>query len=187
MTKKELKEIIAEEKAMYVKTNFCLQRFVHQKRYMIWKYLSYYRRSQYYKDRISSLSGLRRIIALIAYRFMVRRKNIFGEKCGVEISNNSRIGRRLNIWHSGVVIVGELGNDVAIRGNTVIGNKDLKCTMGTPTIGNGVEVGFGAAIIGNVAIADCCIIGANAVVTKDFLEPGTVIVGVPGRALKKGE
>ena len=39
----------------------------------------------------------------------------------------------------------------------------------------------------NEIIADGCIIGANAVVTKSFCEPNTVIVGVPAKALKKGE
>lgn len=184
MTKQELNEIIAEEKAMYIKSKGAFQNFTHQKRYMIWEYLCWFRRGQYYKEQISAASGFGRLFAKIAYRVAMRRKNICGEKCGVEITNNSKIGRKLSIWHSGVVIDGQLGDDVSIRGNCVVGSKDLKCTSGRPVIGNGVEIGFGAAVIGNVTIADGCIIGANAVVTKDFQEPGTVIVGVPARALK---
>lgn len=184
MNKQELKEIIAEEKAMYNKSNYSYRRFVHQKRYVIWRYLYWFRWAQYYQEQINTTSGLRRFYSKIAHAFVLRRKNICGEKCGVEITNNSRIGRRLSIWHSGVVIDGQLGDDVSIRGNCVLGSKDLRCTSGRPTIGNGVEIGFGAAVIGNVTIADHCIIGANAVVTKDFPEPGTVIAGVPARALK---
>lgn len=187
MNKQELKEIIAEEKAMYNKSNYAFRRFAHQKRYMIWRYLYWFRWAQYYQAQLPSRSGLSRLLAKAAYWFATRRKNICGEKCGVEITNNSQIGRRLSIWHSGVVVDGQVGDDVSIRGNCVLGSKDLKCTSGRPTLGNGVEVGFGAAVIGNVAIADGCVIGANAVVTKDFPEPGTVIVGVPARALKKGE
>lgn len=184
MIKQELREIIAEEKAMYIKSNYFFQRFVHQKRYMIWRYLYWFRWAQHYKEQIAAVSGLGRVYAQIAYRVAMRRKNICGEKCGVEITNNSRLGRRLSIWHSGVVIDAEVGDGVSIRGNCVLGSKDLKCTSGRPVIGNGVEIGFGSAVIGQVTIADDCIIGANAVVTKDFLEPGAVIVGVPARKLK---
>lgn len=184
MTKQELKEIIAEEKAMYIKSNYSFQRFVHQKRYMIWRYLSCFRWAQYYREQASAASGPGRLYAKLAYRVMLRRKNIYGEKCGVEISNSSSFGRRLSIWHSGVVIDARLGDDVSIRGNVVLGSRDLHCTSGRPVIGSGVEIGVGAVIIGGITIADRCIIGANAVVNKDFPEPGSVIVGVPARKLK---
>lgn len=184
MTKQELKAIIAEEKALYNKSNYDLRKFEHQKRYMIWRYLYWFRWGQYYKEQTAAASGFGKLYAKIAYRIAMRRKNICGEKCGVEITNNSRLGRRLSIWHSGVVIDARLGDDVSIRGNCVLGSKDLKCTSGRPVIGNGVEVGFGAAVIGNVTIADCCMIGANAVVTRDFPEPGSVIAGIPARKLR---
>ena len=184
MTKQELKEVIAEEKAIYIKCNGSFQKFAHQKRYMIWRYLYWFRWAQYYKEQLTAPSVFVRLYAKLAYRIAMRKKNISGEKCGVEITNNSQLGRRLSIWHSGVVIGAQLGDDVSIRGNVVLGNKDLSCTSGRPVIGNGVEVGFGSAVIGNVTIADGCIIGANAVVTKDFLEQGSVIVGVPAKKLR---
>lgn len=187
MTKQELNEIIAEEKAMYVKSNALFRRFTHQKRYMIWKYLSWFRRAQFYRQQLSSASVPGKLWYKLAYPFALRCKNIYGEKCGVEITNSSSLGRNLSIWHSGVVIDAQVGDNVSIRGNMVLGSRDLKCTSGRPVIGNGVEIGYGAAIIGNVVIADGCIIGANAVVTKSFPEPGTVIAGVPAKALKKGE
>lgn len=187
MTKQEIKEIIAEEKAMYNKSNHAFRKFVRQKRYVMWRYLYWFRWAQYYHEQLRTASGLGRLTAKVGHAVAMRQKNICGEKCGVEISNNSTLGRRLSIWHSGVVIDGTVGNNVSVRGNCVIGSKDLRCTSGRPTIGNGVELGFGAAVIGNVTIADGCIIGANAVVTKSFPEPGTVIVGIPAKALKKGE
>lgn len=187
MTKQELKEIIAEEKAMYMKSNPAFMGFVHQKRYLIWKYLAWFRRAQFYREQRISSSGLRKLWYKLACPVALRRKNVYGEKCGVEISNNSRLGRRLSIWHSGIVIDGQLGDNVSIRGNMVIGSSDLLCTSGRPVIGNGVELGFGCAVIGNVTIADRCIVGANTVVTKSFSEPGTVIAGVPAKALRKGD
>ena len=53
-----------------------------------------------------------------------------------------------------------------------------------PIIGNNVEVGFGAVIIGKVKIADGIKIGANSVVTKSFLEPNIKIAGVPAKKIK---
>ena len=187
MNKQELIEIIDEEKAMYNKSNYFSRKFEHQKRHMIWQYLRWFRWAQYYKERTAAGTVREKLFTRVAYRFALRRKNILGEKCGIEITNNSKLGRRLSIWHSGVVIDAQVGDNVSIRGNTVLGSKDLRCTSGRPVIGNGVEIGFGAAVIGNVTIADGCIVGANAVVTKSFPEPGTVIVGVPAKALKKGE
>ena len=184
MNRRELREIIAEEKAMYNKSNYIVRKFEHQKRYMIWRYLYWFRWSQYYNEQIKAASGFRKLFAKVICHYAMRRKNICGEKCGVEITNSSKLGRRLSIWHSGVVIDGVVGNDVSIRGNCVLGSKDLKCTSGRPVIGNGAEIGFGAAVFGNVTVADRCIIGANAVVTKDFHEPGSVIAGVPARKLK---
>ena len=52
-----------------------------------------------------------------------------------------------------------------------------------PTIGNNVEIGFGAVIIGKI-IADGIKIGANSVVTKSFLEPNITIAGVPAKKIK---
>lgn len=42
-------------------------------------------------------------------------------------------------------------------------------------------IGPGAKIFGKVTIADGCVIGANAVVCKDFLEPNKIIIGVPAK------
>lgn len=53
-----------------------------------------------------------------------------------------------------------------------------------PTIGNNVEIGFGAVIIGKIKIADGIKIGANSVVTKSFLEPNITIAGVPAKKIK---
>lgn len=187
MTKQELRNIIAEEKALYTKKDYTFRKLVCQKRYRIWKYLAWFRRAQFYQAQLTSGSGLQRLWARFARIIALRRKNILGEKCGVEITNSSTLGRRLSIWHSGVVIDGQLGDDVSIRGNVVVGSKDLACKEGRPTIGNGVQLGFGAAVIGPVTIADGCIVGANAVVTKSCITPGTVLVGIPAKALQKGE
>lgn len=186
MNKSELNDIIEEEKGIYIKKNYSFQKFTHSKRYMIWRFLSYYRLTQFYREEQNKCSGIQKIITKVKLRYFTRKKNIYSEKCGIEISNGVRIGRRLRLWHGGVVINAHLGDDCLIHGNNVLGNKGVYPFDQLPTLGNYVDVGVGAVIIGKIEIADDCRIGANAVVTKSFTTPGSVIVGIPGRLLEKG-
>ena len=159
---------------------YWFMKWTHQKRYMIWKTLSCFRLAQYWKSEIHNQNAgmVYRRYAQIAYRYYFRKRNIYGEKSGVEIASHSVLGRGIDIWHGGVVISGRLGDDCVIHGNNVIGNKG-NGDAGVPMLGNGVDLGVGAVVIGGVKIADGCRIGANAVVNKDFTEPGSLIVGVP--------
>jgi len=54
-----------------------------------------------------------------------------------------------------------------------------------PQLGNNVFIGPGAKILGKVKIADGIAIGANAVVTKSFLEPNITIAGVPAKKISE--
>ena len=71
-----------------------------------------------------------------------------------------------------------------MHGNNCIGNngKEVKACL---TIGNNVDIGYGATIIGDIKIADNIIIGANSLVNKSFLESGVVIAGCPAKVIKK--
>ena len=51
-------------------------------------------------------------------------------------------------------------------------------------IGNDVWIGAGVSICRNVRIGNGCVIGGGAVITKD-IEPYSIVVGVPGRVIKK--
>ncbi|NLJ79606.1 MAG: serine O-acetyltransferase, partial [Firmicutes bacterium] len=55
-----------------------------------------------------------------------------------------------------------------------------------PTVEDDVFIGTGAKILGPITIGRGAKIGANAVILKD-VEPGTVVVGVPGRQVIKKE
>src|SRR5205085_4245359 len=48
-----------------------------------------------------------------------------------------------------------------------------------PTIGNGVVIGGGAKVLGNIKVGDHCRIGAGSVVLRD-VPPDSTVVGVPG-------
>lgn len=180
MTLEEVKQIIEEERLLYVPEQFVRMKNSHQKRYLIWKTLACFRMWQYWQEQRArkDLGRFQWYYAKLASLYYFRQRNIYTEKSGVEISNKSVLGRRLNIWHGGVVISGHLGDDCVIHGNNIIGNKGDRGGK-TPVLGNHVDIGAGAVIIGGIHIADKCIIGANAVVNKDFMEPGSLIVGIP--------
>ena len=180
MTLEEVKRMIEEERQLYIPAQYDRMKRAHQKRYLIWKTIASYRMWQYWSQQRArtDLGSMRWYIAKLACRYYFRQRNIYCEKSGVEISNKSVLGRRLNVWHGGVVISGCLGDDCVIHGNNIIGNKGDKGGK-TPVLGDRVDVGAGAVIIGGIHVADDCIIGANAVVNRDFNESGFLIVGVP--------
>ena len=189
MNKKQFKELLQEEKTLYLGTNPRQEsrwKRTHHKRYTIWRYLCYFRWCQYWEDvrKDPQNSGLKKIFASVMFRRYDRLRNIYSEKSGVEIALSSKIGRNCDIWHSGVVINGNLGDACLLHGNNIIGNKGNGQESERPTLGNKVDVGAGASIIGNLQIADGCFVGAGAVVTKSFDQPGSVLVGVPARKIK---
>lgn len=55
----------------------------------------------------------------------------------------------------------------------------------TPVIGDNVTLGIDCIVFGDVTLADGITVGAGAVVTKSFLEPGISIAGVPARKIEK--
>ncbi|HEY5141561.1 MAG TPA: serine O-acetyltransferase, partial [Methylococcales bacterium] len=52
--------------------------------------------------------------------------------------------------------------------------------MGAPIIGNRVDIGAGAKLLGAIRIGDDVVIGANAVVLQD-IPANSLAVGVPAR------
>jgi len=57
---------------------------------------------------------------------------------------------------------------------------------GSPIIGNRVDIGAGAKILGEIKIGDDCSVGANAVVLTD-VPPRSIAVGVPAQVRPKKE
>jgi len=101
---------------------------------------------------------------------------------GINIPYNTKLGRRVRIWHHGGIWLGarSIGDDVHIRHNTTFGLLSRREPSGKPIIGNRVDVGVGACILGAVTVGDDCVIGPNSVVIRD-LSPGSVVMGVPAR------
>ncbi|MBF7069215.1 serine O-acetyltransferase [Campylobacter volucris] len=101
---------------------------------------------------------------------------------GVDLHPGAKLGRRIFIDHAIGVVVGEtaiIGNDVIIYQGVTLGGTSLdKNAKRHPTIEDGVIIGSGAKILGNITIGKNAKIGANAVVLKDVGENLTA-VGIP--------
>ncbi len=162
--------VLAYEKPFYFRSKFhyITSLITHEDNYLIWKFLCYLRREEAARNKLT------------AY-YWRRRKNDLGAKLGILIYAGC-CGRGLRIWHYGnIMISATVGENCTLHGQACIGNDGI--SPKAPVLGNNVDVGIGAKIIGDVTIADDVKIGAGAVVTKSCYEKGATLVGVPARIL----
>ena len=107
-----------------------------------------------------------------------------GYKLGFTISENT-FGEGLSIAHYGSIVVNpeaRIGMNCRIHSGVNIG-ADARGGS-APQIGNSVYLGPGAKVFGGITIGDNTVIGANAVVNKDFSGNGT-IAGVPAKKISE--
>jgi serine O-acetyltransferase len=108
---------------------------------------------------------------------------------GIEIHPGASIGRRFFIDHGMGVVIGEtseIGDDVLLYQGVTLGGTGKEHGKRHPTIGNGVVIGTGAKILGNIRIGDYAKVGAGSVVVRPVPDHSTV-VGVPGRVVGGAE
>jgi serine O-acetyltransferase len=106
---------------------------------------------------------------------------------GIEIHPGAQIGKGFFIDHGMGVVIGEttiIGDNVTIFQGVTLGGTGKEKGKRHPTLGNGVVVGTGACVLGNIHIGDNSNVGANAVVVRDVPANSTV-VGVPGHIARK--
>jgi len=122
----------------------------------------------------------------LAARFLSNLSRFF---TGIEIHPGAKIGRRCFIDHGTGIVIGEtaeVGDDVLMyQGSGLIGTS-LHKEKRHPTIGNKVEIGAGAFVLGAITVGDGARIGAGSVVIRP-VPPGTTVVGVPGKVVSKQE
>lgn len=122
----------------------------------------------------------------VVYRRMYRRAR---NRYGIELPHSVVLGRRVRIEHQGgIVIHGScvIGDDVIIRQGVTIGNRYVDRPDDAPVIGNRVNIGSGATVLGAVTIGDDVSIGANAVVIDD-VPPGSTVTGPRATVRTRGE
>ena len=156
-------------------TAFCRELY-----YMLNRYLTLLRKEEYI---VNTAKGNKLKGALGLY--YDRCRNRLGNSLGIEIGLNC-FGKGLTIYHLGSIIVNpaaRIGENCKLHGANCIGNNGK--SQGVPRIGNNVDIGYGAVIIGDIEIADNVVIGANAVVNKSVLVPGATVVGVPAKIIER--
>jgi putative colanic acid biosynthesis acetyltransferase WcaB len=121
-----------------------------------------------------------KIIRILSLPYFVLYKLMTEFFLSLELPLNTQIGPGLTIYHGfGIVINGgtTIGKNCVLRQGVTIGNKLM--SDGTesccPIIGNNVEVGANAIIIGDIIIGDNVKIGAGTVVTKSVNENSVVV------------
>ncbi len=103
---------------------------------------------------------------------------------GIDIGAGAQIGEYFFIDHGTGVVIGEtaeVGDDVLMFHGVTLGGVSMNPGKRHPTIGNNVQIGAGAKVLGPVVVEDGAKVGANAVLVKN-LPQGHVAVGVPSRA-----
>ena len=138
--------------------------------------LFWYRIAHYINDR-----GLKLLAELI----------MFAVRCclNIEIHPGAKIGKRLFIDHGTGVVIGQttvIGDDVTMYHGVTLGGTGKVSPTGKrhPTVENGVVIGAGAKVLGDVTLGEGCKIGANSVVIRDVPKHATV-VGIPAEVKAK--
>lgn len=118
----------------------------------------------------------------VFYRMLYRKvRNTYG----IDLPYTVKLGRRVVIEHQGAIVIHGycvIGDDSIIRQGVTLGNRYLDRPLDAPQLGQRVNVGAGAKILGGVVIGDDATIGANAVVLKD-IPAGHTAVGIPAKIL----
>jgi serine O-acetyltransferase len=131
--------------------------------------------------------GIQQRALRLPFSFLYRALKLASQiATGIELPCETKLGRRFRIEHFGGIIVSgdaEFGDDCIIRNGVTVG---LRRTgeRGAPIIGNRVDIGTGAVLLGPIRIGNDVSIGANAVVLCN-VPSDSVAVGVPARIISR--
>lgn len=117
----------------------------------------------------------------MAYFVQMRCSECFG----VDIHPGARIGTGVMIDHAHSIVIGEtavVGNDVSMLHSVTLGGTGKEDGDRHPKIGDGVMIGAGAKVLGNITVGHCCRIAAGSVVLES-VPPCKTVAGVPARVV----
>ncbi len=119
----------------------------------------------------------------IIYKILYKLVQII---CGIELPCEVNVGRNFRIDHFGGIVVSgyaSFGDNCVLRNGVTVGLKNIE-NKTAPNIGNNVNIGAGAKLLGPLKIGDNVDIGANAVVISD-VPSNSIAVGIPARIIPK--
>lgn len=102
-----------------------------------------------------------------------------------DINPAARMGRGIFLDHATGLVVGEtavIGDDVSILHSVTLGGTGKEGSDRHPKIGNGVLIGAGAKILGNIKVGHCSKIAAGSVVLTE-VPPSKTVAGVPAKVV----
>ena len=107
---------------------------------------------------------------------------------GCEILPGCEIGSRFVIRHPNSIVIGQgarIGSGCFFQHGVTLGVVHIGSTPTSeyPLIGNNVEIGSYAVIVGGVQVGAGATIGAHSLVNKD-VPSNTIVVGAPARVIK---
>lgn len=113
----------------------------------------------------------------LAYFFQMRCSEVFG----VDIHPGATMGRGIMIDHAHSIVIGEtarVGDNVSMLHSVTLGGTGKTDGMRHPKIEDGVLIGAGAKVLGNITVGYCSKIAAGSVVLKE-VPPCKTVAGVP--------
>ena len=117
----------------------------------------------------------------LAYFVQMRVSETFG----VDIHPGARIGRGIMIDHAHSIVIGEtavVGDNVSMLHSVTLGGTGKEDGDRHPKIDDGVLIGAGAKVLGNIRVGHCSRIAAGSVVLQD-VPPCTTVAGVPAKVV----
>lgn len=178
-TYRDLMDVIRYEKPLY--PNSIQDYLIANQRTYNWKYVKLLRWSEYFYNNKNT-----NLFWSIGYVFVCRRKNTLGAKLGIQIWENN-FDKGLTIHHNGNIVVNRetrVGKDCQLHGDNCLGN-DGKGNN-SPILGDNVDIGVGAKVLGSVVLNNNVKIASNAVVVNTFNESNITLGGVPAIIIKRG-
>ena len=115
----------------------------------------------------------------MAYFFQMRTSEVFG----IDIHPAAKIGKGLMIDHAHSIVIGEtsvVGDNVSMLHSVTLGGTGKDDEDRHPKIGDGVMIGAGAKVLGNIKVGGCCRIAAGSVVLQE-IPPKKTVAGVPAK------
>jgi len=115
----------------------------------------------------------------LAYFIQMRTSEIFG----IDIHPAARIGKGIMIDHAHSIVIGEtavVGDNVSMLHSVTLGGTGKEEEDRHPKIGDGVLIGAGAKVLGNIKVGHCSRIAAGSVVLEE-VPPCSTVAGVPAK------